>query len=175
LALSKRNRTYFDIIAFVNLNALVQAFAAIAAPLISLATFFSRSTRRRNNIRENLVLVQELDKDEILREHSPAAIWLRTKITIDVAKLAGQQLVNKKPVPKASVYLASVLSLGFGYWTYYLNRNEFVWYSLFPGIAAFLFAVSIYGMFIDREILPEEGADSPSTDNQDDADSKAKV
>ena len=139
----------------VNPDTLVQAIAGVVASLISLITFFSRRRRLRNEIRENLALVQELDKDEILKEHSPASLWLRGKITIDVAKLSGQPLgTPKKPVSKSSVFFSSVLCLGLSYWTYDINCYAFAWYSLIPGVFAFLFAVSVYGMFVNREIPP---------------------
>ena len=131
-------------------------------PLATLITFFSRRRRLRNEIRENLSLLIELDKDEILKEHSPAAMWLRGKVVIDVAKLSGQPLgTPKKPVPKGGLILAALLCAGLSYWTYYMNRNAFVWYSLIPGAFAFVFAISILGMFTDREIPSSE---EPSED-----------
>jgi hypothetical protein len=50
---------------------------------------------------------------------------------------------------------------GFTFWTYYINRHEFVWYSVFPGIVAFLFLVSVYGIFVNREIPPDTGGALP--------------
>lgn len=141
----------------MNPDTLVQAIAGVMTPLITLITFFSRRRRLRNEIRENLALIEKLDKDEILKDHSPASIWLRGKVTLDVAKLSGQPLgTPKKPVPKGSVFISSILCIGLSCWTYYLNRNGFTWYSLIPGVFAFLFAVSVYGMFINREIPPTE-------------------
>jgi hypothetical protein len=140
-------------------NGIVQVIAGVVTPLISLITFFSRRKRLRNEIRENLALVQELDKDEVLKEHSLAAMWLRGKISIDVARLAGFPLgTPKKPVPWGSVATAAIACVGLSYWTYYINRTTFSWYSLIPGVFAFLFAVSVYGMFINREIPPSEEA-----------------
>jgi len=56
-----------------------------------------------------------------------------------------------------------LLCAGFAFWTYYINRQGFIWYSVFFTIVAFLFLVSIYGMFINREIPPEtSGALPPS-------------
>ena len=49
-------------------DTLVQVIAGVMTPLISLATYFSRRTRLRHSVRENLALVQELDKDDILNK-----------------------------------------------------------------------------------------------------------
>ena len=146
----------------MNPDAIVQVVAGVMTPLISLITFFSRRKRLRNEIRENLALVQELDKDEVLKQHSPAAMWLRGKISIDVAKLAGFPLgTPKKPVPWGSVTVAAIACAGLSYWTYYINRNAFSWYSLIPAVFAFLFGISVYGMFINREI-PQSDEAQPS-------------
>ena len=136
------------------------------ASLASLGTFFSRRRRLRNEIRDNLTLIQELDKDEFLKTHSPAAMWLRGKVTIDIAKLVGQPLGSpKKPIPWSSVVFSSILCIGFGFWAYYINRNKFSWVSLIPAVVAFLFAVSIYGMFINREIPPDTEGGSPAKED----------
>jgi hypothetical protein len=146
----------------VNPDAIVQVVAGVATPLISLITFFSRRRRLRNEIRENLALLQELDKDEILK-HS--AMWLRGKIEIDVAKLAGFPLgTPKKPISWGSVTFASLACAGLSYWAYSIDRNVFVWYSLIPAVFAFLFAVSVYGMCINREIPPSEEVQSQPPD-----------
>lgn len=131
----------------------MQAVAAVAAPLISLITFFSRSRRLRAGIRDNLALIKELDEDQVLREHSPAALWLRGKVEIDVAKLAGQPIGNpKKPIPWTAIVFAVIFCGGLSFWTYYLDRNQLSWFSLITGSFAFLFAISIYGMFSNREL-----------------------
>ena len=91
-------------------------------------------------------------------------MWLRGRIELDVAKLTGQSIgVTKKPVNKSAVFVAGLLCAGFSFWTYYLNRNSFNWYSLMPGVFAFLLAISIYGMFVDREIL---SSNEPSQANE---------
>jgi hypothetical protein len=146
----------------MGLDVIAQTMISVVTPLITLITFFSRRRRLRNEIRENLSLLIELDKDEVLKEHTPAAMRLRGKIVIDVAKLSGQPLgTPKKPVPKGSVILAALLCAGLSYWTYYVDRDTFIWFSSIPGVFALLFAISIFGMFRDREIPPPE---EPSED-----------
>jgi hypothetical protein len=140
----------------VNPNAVVAVISGISASLINLLTFFNRRKHLRNEIRENLALMQELEKDEVLSQTGVTAMWLRERIIIDVAKISGHKLALKKPVPVGSVIFALMACGALSYWTYYLNRNSFNWYSLIPGIAAWLFALSIYGMFTNRETPPPE-------------------
>jgi hypothetical protein len=140
----------------MNPATIAQAVAAILAPLITLVGLASRRRSLRNEIRDNLSLLRELEKDEIFRDHTPTCGWLAGKIVVDTAKLTGEPLgVRKKPIPKGSVAFAGVLLVGFSFWTYYIDRNGFVWYSVFPGIFAFLMLVSIYGMIMNRDLPPE--------------------
>lgn len=140
----------------MNPDTIAQAVAAVLAPLITLIGLASRRRRLRNTIRENLLLLQELQKDEVLREHTPACGWLQGRIALDIAKLAGQPLgTPTKPIPKGSVVFAVILGAGFSFWAYYIVRNGFVWYSVFPGIAAFLMFVSVFGMVTNRDLPPE--------------------
>jgi len=144
------------------------------ASLASLGTFFSRRRRLRNEIRDNLTLIQELDKDEYLKANSQAAMWLRGKVTIDTAKLARQQLGSpKKPIPVGSVVFSSILCFGFGFWSYLASRNKFSWESLILAVVAFLFGVSVYGMFINREIPPDAEEASPATEDGSTADTQS--
>ena len=141
-------------------EAIVKAAIAVAAPLATIVGLAGRRRRLRNEIRENLVLVEALEQNEVLREHTPAAGWLQGRIALDVAKLSGQPLgTPKKPVPKGSVAAAAVVGLAFAAWTYLINRNGFVWYSVFPGIVSALMFISILGMFTNRE-LPLDQDDS---------------
>jgi hypothetical protein len=149
----------------MNPDTIAQAVAVVLTPLVSLIGYFSRRRRLRGEIRDNLSLLQELDRDDVLREHSQASAWLRGKITVDVAKLSGQPLgTPKKPVPKGSVVFASLLCVGLSFWTYYINRNGFLWYSIFPAVFAVLLAISVFGMFIGRELPPSEEAPSKEHD-----------
>ena len=122
----------------------------------------SRRRRLRNEIRDNISLLQEIQKDEVLREHTPAAGWIQGKVALDVAKLAGVPLgTPKKPIEKGSVAFAGVLAIGFSLWTFYIDRNGFIWYSVFPGIAAFLFWISIFGMITNRDLPPDTSSTLP--------------
>ncbi|WP_345552062.1 hypothetical protein [Streptomyces lannensis] len=138
---------------------------AAATVVASLGTFIGIASRRkrwRNDIRENLSLAEELEKNALLRDQTPAVAWINTKIALDVARLSGQSFKTpKKPIPWGSVVFSSLVAAGFGYWAYWLNSREFVWYSIFPGVVAFLMLLSAYGSFLNREILPDSGSELP--------------
>lgn len=142
---------------------IVQAFLAVVTPLAALLNVISRRRRLRTEIKENLELLQELEKQPAFHEHLPVAGWLQGKIALDVAKLSGVTIgARKKPIPKGSVVSALLLGLGFAFWTYRIVENGFVWYSVFPGSGAFLFLVSVLGMMTGREIPPAQDPDLPS-------------
>ena len=49
-----------------------------------------------------------------------------------------------------------MFALGFALWTFFLNRESFQWYSVFPGIIAVLLGISVLGMLGNRELPPDE-------------------
>ncbi|MFI7022224.1 hypothetical protein ACIBMZ_05820 [Micromonospora sp. NPDC049900] len=141
----------------MNIETVVQAATAIAAPAAAIAGLSSRKRRLRAEIRDNLALAGELDQNNILREHTPVSVWMHGRIALDVARLTGQSLgTPKKPIPKTSVFFTSVFVIMFAGWTYLLNRDGFIWYSIFPALAAFLLAVSVFGMLLNRQLPPEQ-------------------
>ncbi len=98
----------------------------------------------------------------MLRDRTLAGAWLRGRITVDVARLSGQELgASKKPIPKGGLIMASILMLGFAYWTYVINARGFVWYSVFPGTVALLSVISILGMTTNRELAEGERVGLP--------------
>jgi hypothetical protein len=146
-----------------DVNSVVQAVVAIAAPIGALIRIGGRRRRLRHEIRENLDLLGEIQKNEVLSQQSPAAGWLHGRITLDVARLAGVRLgPDKTPIPWGSVIFASLLAIAFGVWTFYLDRHGFVWYSVFPGVIAAMLVISVLGMTTDREKPPEEASDASS-------------
>jgi hypothetical protein len=146
----------------IDLEGIAKASAAVVAPVGTLIGVGSRRRRLRNEIRENLALVKAIEQDDILREHTPAAGWLQGKITVDVAKLAGRSLGTPlKPIPWGSVVFAAIWFAALAAWTLYVSRDGFVWYSVFPGLGAFLMIVSIVGMTTNRQLPPEQTGDLP--------------
>jgi hypothetical protein len=55
----------------VSPESIVQTVAAAVAPLITLIGLMSRRRRLLGEIRDNLSLLQEIQKDEVLSEHTP--------------------------------------------------------------------------------------------------------
>jgi hypothetical protein len=136
--------------------ALLQSAATIATPVGAAVGVLSRKRRLRTSIRENLTLAGELDTNAVLKEHTPVSLWMHKRIVVDVAKLTGEKLgTPKKPVPRGSLIFAIILVALFSALTYYLNRDSFAWYSVFPATLAALLLISIAGMFMNREIAPD--------------------
>jgi hypothetical protein len=105
-------------------EAIAKAVIAVVAPIATIAGVGSRHRRLRNEIRENLSLVETIEKNQLLREHTPAAGWLHGKIALDVARLSGQPLsAPKRPIPKGSVVTAVIIGLFFAGWTYLIDRE----------------------------------------------------
>lgn len=135
-----------------------EAFAKTV--LSTVATFGAvvqvggKRRRLRNEIRDNLVLMKELEQNGVLREHAASTQWLPDKIALDVAKLSGHPLgTAKKPIAWGSVFMAGIIGVPLGFWTYILDHEGFVWYSIFPGLGAFLMGISILGLTTNRELL----------------------
>jgi hypothetical protein len=57
--------------------------------------------------------------------------------------------------------IAAIIGAGFGYWAYVLSEDGFEWYSIFPGLVAFLMGIAILGMFSPQEQTPEAPHESP--------------
>jgi len=138
-------------------ESIAQAAVAIVTPLATLVGLFSRRRRLRSEIRDNLELAHQLAADSTLSQHTPVAGWLHGKIIIDVAKLTGQSLgTSKKPIQKGALVSYAIVAVTFGLWTYYIVRDGFVWYSVFPGIVSFLMIMAVLGSLTNREVPPDQ-------------------
>jgi len=123
-----------------------------AGSRLTILGISTKKHRLRNDIRENLALLTELEKNSVLANHDVSTQWLPEKIAFDTARLSGHPSGSaKKPIAWGSIVMAVVIGLPFGYWTSVLNRNGFVWLSIFPGLVSFLMAISILGMITDRQ------------------------
>jgi hypothetical protein len=146
----------------MDVETVAKAALAIGAPLATVIRLGGRQRRLRNDIRENLALVEDVEKHDLLRNYSLASGWLQGRIALDVARLTGQQLDNpKKPINKGSLVFGLILTLAFAAWTYSLNRDAFVWYSVFPGVVAVVCGLAVVGMFTDREVPQEDDSEHP--------------
>lgn len=156
----------------MDIPTLLKAAAAVITPLLALIGIAGRRKRLRSEIRDDLVLLEELRKEELLVQHSPVVAWMAGKIALDTARLTRQPLgPKKKPIAWASVILAAVFGIAAALWTWYLDRDGFQWYSVFPGTLAALLGISIIGMTANRQLpadpdLPE-GATAVRTETVD--------
>lgn len=138
-----------------DVNSVVSAVLAVVAPIAATISIGGRRRRQRHEIRENLALIEDIQKNEALAQVGLVSGWLHGRIALDVAKLTGQTLgSDKKPIPWGSVIWTSIFVAVFGAITYYLNRDGFVWYSVFPGLVAATLAFSVFGMFVGRDQPP---------------------
>ncbi len=147
-------------------ESMVQAAVATITSLGTVAGVAGRRRRLRGEIKENLVLIGDLEKSEVLREHTPVVGWLQGKVMLDVAKLANVKLdTGKTPIAWGSVASTAILLVVFGGWTYWIDRDGYVWYSVFPGIVAFLMFIAILGLTTNRQKPPERTAEeAPDAD-----------
>lgn len=137
----------------MDFEAIAKAAAIVVTPLAAVIGIGGRRRRLRAEVRENLALVEVLRKDAIFGQHTPTVGWLAGRIVIDIARLTGQPLgPKKKPIQWGSVVFAALLGLATGYWTYLINREGFVWYSVFPGTFALSMLISIAGMTTNRQL-----------------------
>jgi hypothetical protein len=139
-----------------DLEAIAKAMLTIGTPILTVAGLGSRNRRIRHDIKENLALVEEVEKHPALREASLSSAWLQGRVALDIARLTRQDFgPRKKAIPWSSVALAFILGGILSAWTYFIVRDGLVWYAVFPACGALLFAVSIVGMTTDRGLAPE--------------------
>lgn len=137
----------------MDLEAIAKTAVTVGAPLAGLIGWGGRRRRLRAEIRDNLALLDELKKDPLFSQRTSTVGWLAGKIVVDIARLAGQPLgPKKKPILWGSVIAASILGLGAGLWTYLIDRDGFLWYSVFPGTFALAMLISISGTITNRQL-----------------------
>jgi hypothetical protein len=142
-----------------------QALVGMLAAVTTLIGAANRRHRRRNSVKEDLKLLDELENTKSLLDRDWALDMLKDRIALDVARLSGVKLgTPKKPIPWGTAIFTAVSSLGLGYWTYILDLHSFNWYSLIPGTLATLLGISFFGQFVDREQPPSDMPSDQETD-----------
>lgn len=139
----------------------LKALVSVLVPLVTLVGTVVGIGNRRNRLRkevsENLDLLTAVEKDGQLSSLALPSAWLRSRVTTDVARLTGTSLGReKKPLPVGGMIFAALFAVGFGFWTWWLVKDGFVWYSVFPGCLSFLSLLSFWGQTLNREIDPNE-------------------
>lgn len=136
---------------------LLGTLGAIAASAFALFKFGARQKALREQIRGDLELIEELQKNSVLRQQTGTIAWLHGKVVVDVAKLARVPLgTRKRPIQWGSLSFAVIVALGFGWWTYDISKDGFAWPSLLTGLVAALFALSATGMLMNRQVAPDD-------------------
>jgi hypothetical protein len=144
-----------------DVEAILKSAVAVIVPLGtligSIISIGNRKSRIRKEIRENLALLGDIEKDSELGEFALPTSWMRARIVVDTARLTGQTLgTPKKPLPVGSMVFAAILGLFLAALTWWIDRDGFVWYSVFPAALSFLSLVSLYGQTLNREIDPSK-------------------
>jgi len=148
---------FFKALTTFDWGGLLKTLAGVGIPAFALFKFGARQSALRDHIKGDLALVDEINKNALLRDQTGAAGWLQGKIVLDIARLSGTPLgTRKKPIPWSSVVFASLVTLGFGYWTLELNTSGFNWWSLLTGAVTVLFLISVLGMTTNRAIVPDK-------------------
>ncbi|MHA6510031.1 hypothetical protein [Tessaracoccus sp. Y1736] len=138
-------------------SGLLKTLGTLAASAFAVFKFGARQSSLREHIKGDLELIDELNKNSLLRDHTEASAWLSGKILLDVAKLSGAPIgAKKKPIPWGTVVFATLVVVVFGLWTLDLNQNGFNWWSIATGAVTGLFLISILGMTTNRAISPDQ-------------------
>lgn len=138
------------------METLVKSIAEFFGALLGMLGFVGKP-RRRMGIRDDLGLLNELADHADFGRGSWPHQALMNRVALDVARLAGVPLRQRK-VPLSSFVLPVVIGVPLGLWAFKLNQHGFQWYSLFPGVIAGLMAISILGMLLPStdESTPED-------------------
>jgi hypothetical protein len=139
------------------METLVKSVAEFFAAVLGLVGFVGKA-RRRAGIRDDLALITELAEHPDFRRGSWPHQALMNRVALDVARLAGVPIPGRKR-SWSTIFLALLIGVPLGYWTFKLNEDGFVWYSLFPGAGATFMAMAILGTLLPSpdESAPDDG------------------
>ena len=138
------------------MDSLMKAIGSALAALLETVGITGRA-RRRASVAADLHLLRELEAFASFSIGTFAHSVLSAHIERDIAALAGVDLrSSRRDIPWSSVVFAGLAMLGFGYWTYAINRGGFRWYSIPTGLLATLMLLSILGMLTKKvEVAPD--------------------
>jgi hypothetical protein len=137
-------------------DTITKVFGGIVIPALAGTKYLNRKGRVRSHVRDNIEILERVENNVILRQHTPAAGWLVGKIAVDIARLTGQTLgPKKKPMDRGSAFAAALFTVGFGLGTYWIARDGWNWWAVLPGTVAVLLLIAFLGHFTNRE-LPDD-------------------
>ncbi|HEX3360993.1 MAG TPA: hypothetical protein VHS74_08390 [Solirubrobacterales bacterium] len=121
------------------MEALVNAITELLAAIFGRLGYVGRP-RRRENIRDEMKLLDEIRSSSNFGAESASAQHLADHIAEEVARYSG--VLRKRKIPWGTVVFCAVLGLPFSYWTYTMVRDGFVWYAIFPGVVGGFFTLA---------------------------------
>lgn len=139
------------------MEALINSISEMLAALFARFGYVGRP-RRRANLRDEIKLLEELRGSPAFGAETDSARYLTNHIANEVARYAG--VLKKRKIPWGTVVLCAVIGLPFSYWTYTMVRDDFVWYSVLPGLVAGFFVIGGLGVLLT-------GDDSVKDDSSD--------
>ena len=126
------------------MEALVNAITELLAAIFGRLGYVGRP-RRRENIRDEIKLLDEIRSSSNFGAESESAQYLTDHITQEVARYSG--VLRKRKIPWGTVVFCAVIGLPLAYWTFTMVRNGFVWYAIFPGFIGGFFVVAGLGVW----------------------------
>jgi len=132
---------------------LVNSISEFLAALFARFGYVGRP-RRRDNLREELALLEEIRESPAFGVDSESARFLTDHIANEVARYSG--VLKKRKIPWGTVALSAVIGLPASYWTYTMVRDGFVWYAIFPGLIAGFFVVGGLAILFTGDDSSEE-------------------
>lgn len=142
------------------MEALINAVTEFLAAIFARFGYVGRP-RRRQNIRDELALLDLIRDSPAYGAESQAAIYLSEHIAAEVARYSGVELHQKRKIAWRSVALAIVIGVPFGYWTFKLNQGGFSWLSLPTGAVAGFFLIGGLGILLTGD----DSSDSSSSNS----------
>jgi hypothetical protein len=137
------------------MEAIVNAISELLAAILGRFGHVGRA-RGRADIRQDLDLLGQLRESPEFGSESQASGYLVSHITSEVARYSGHEPARKKPW--GSIALALFIGLPLAYLAYSLSSDGFDWFSLLPGIVAFLMLVAAIQLFTDDKDSETEDA-----------------
>jgi hypothetical protein len=135
------------------MEALVNAISEFLAAIFARFGYVGR-TRHRANIRDDLELLEQLRDSPAFGAESGAAQVLSEHINGQVARYS--RVEQKQKIQWGSVAAAAIIGIPLGYWTYKLNQDGFLWWSLFPGTLSGLMLIAALGLLFNRDAPSDE-------------------
>lgn len=132
------------------METLVRAISDLLAAILARFGYVGRA-RRRNNIQEDLGLLERLRDLPESNLSDTAHRYLSQHIELEVAHFAGVELKGKKVIPWGAVVIALGIGLPFGYLTYTIVKDGFAWYAIPPGIVAGLMLIAAIGLVVQGD------------------------